>query len=276
MATMQQQTAVAQTPETSPSQPHRADFATIALPAHGRGLAVGGTGSGKTTLEEQVIADWLRRYPRDGRTLILDSKPRFRAEWQLNGLGAKRLYRRWGHGRIVPGSVLLPIGGDPRDNLRQAWAHKHSVAIAQVDRVRGLDDVPWLLAYLRSFFADSDRRRHQLVVIDEAADYFSSSAAYSKGHPMVQVARSGREVGCSLFACSQRPRGIPPSFLTEATQYYVFALDHDKDLAHLHTVGLPEHLSEPSEEFQFLAYNKRTKKHGYYTVDLGGRGDGQR
>lgn len=242
-------------------------FAAVALPAHARGMAFGGTGSGKSTLEEHLIGDWLRRYP-DARVLIDDSKPRFRADWQLNGLSAKRVYRKWGHGASVSDSVLLPLSGSPDANLKQAWRLGHQVAIAQVDRVRGLDDAPWLLEYMRAFFADSSRKRHQLVAVDEMADFFSSSGAFGRGHPITQIARSGREVGCAMIGCSQRPRNIPPQVITEASQLYVFRLDYGKDLKHLQEHGMPDDAREPEAENAFLFYDKRRRRSGIYRLNL--------
>lgn len=109
-------------------------FDEIAVHTAERGFAVGGTGCGKSTLAEQEI-DWFGSRYRDSRILIADTKPRFRADRQLDGLSAHRRYRRWGHGRAVPDSVLW----EPRDKgfgLETAWELEHRIVIAQGDEVR--------------------------------------------------------------------------------------------------------------------------------------------
>ncbi len=70
-----------------------------------RGLMLGMTREGKSTLSEVQIDHWYNTY-KDADILIIDSKPRFRAEWQLNGLPAAPLYRNWDWGTLVPNSAL--------------------------------------------------------------------------------------------------------------------------------------------------------------------------
>ena len=39
----------------------------------------------------------------------------------------------------------------------------------------------------------------------------------------------GRELGITALVCTQRPRGVPPTILSEADHLFVFALNRDDD-----------------------------------------------
>src|SRR5690349_21239400 len=60
----------------------------ITLGTDERGLLLGMTGTGKSVLGEVIIDRWYED-ERNSDIIILDTKPRFMAQWQLNGLPAK-------------------------------------------------------------------------------------------------------------------------------------------------------------------------------------------
>jgi DNA helicase HerA-like ATPase len=267
--TLYKRQQASQTPPASPAQ--HPSLETIALPADARGMALGITGSGKSELANSLMATFQEKHP-NSRTLILDSKPRFRAEWELNGLSTRvsRRYKGWKRGQVVPGSVVLPLRSQPKAELAQAWKQKHKVVIAQID---DLDYTPWLLANLREFYRTAKDGQANLVYVDEIADFFSTSGTYGKGHPMVQTIRSGREKGIAFLAASQRPRSIPASAMTEASQFYVFELAHEDDWKHLHNHGLPKDARVPDEDHAFFFYSRLRRgavRQGYFRLNLGG------
>ena len=197
-------------PAVNQNQPRTAPYSAIAIPDAGRAVLVGKTGSGKSVLAARLIQHWRETQP-NPRVLVIDSKPRFRASHELNGLPttASRRYRKWGRGEQLPESVVLPSGVHVRDAMRQTWNLKYNTALAQIE---SLDHIGWLQAAISWFYADSSDQHQQLIYIDELADHFSSSGGYGRGNPIVQAIRSGRERNVAVMAATQRPTGEPQSF----------------------------------------------------------------
>src|ERR1035437_9164347 len=132
----------------------------LSLRARERGLVLGGTEAGKSTLADILGADFITRYRDKGaRRLVLDSKPRYRGQYLLSGLPAKRRYKSWDHGAAIPGSVICE---DPRD-LERAFGMGNTV-ICQGESGR---DVPRLVAHASEFLRHSRAGRPQLLQVDE-------------------------------------------------------------------------------------------------------------
>ena len=249
-------------PASQSSQP--LTMKTIALPEKARGIAFGMTGSGKSVLTQHLMYDWMRRYPSTGRVLILDSKPNYRAQWRLNGTSARGEYKRMEPEPAVPDSVLLRL--QSHGELKQVWRQNHHVAIAQI---WDIGDIGALRAIMKEFYTTSDAKYHQLALIDETADFYSSSAAYSAGDPILQVIRSGRKRHVACLACSQRPASLPGSLLSEATNVYVFDLPKKADRQKLEEANLPADMALPSNEFEFYYYSRQGRTSGTYKLNLG-------
>lgn len=243
-------------------------YQDIRLMPRGRHLLLGTTGSGKSTVMDQLIGDWTETQP-NPRTLILDSKPRFRAEWELSGLSASHRYKRWRRGPVVPNSVALDLtgrSGSIRAQLKQAWALKHRVVIAQTGEQA---DLPYLRAAAHWFYADARDSYSQLLAVDELADFFGTSGAAGRGDSLLKVVRSGREMNVGFVGAAQRPKGLPHSFMTEVSALYLFTLASDKDMAHLEDLGLPGDATPPGNDHVFYYRNKYTKRDGYGRMKLG-------
>lgn len=205
-----------------------------------RAILLGSTGTGKSTVAEWLIGDALRRY-RDMRVLILDSKPRFRAQWEVNGLSAAPRYRRWAHGStVIPNSVALPVE-DPARSLQDAWRFDNRVAIAQSPN--GAEDQDTLFELIdaaSAFFDEAQADLPHLLYVDEVMDFFHMNGApIGKRRTIVQCARAGRELGLGLVTATQRPRGIPAQLLQESNMMYLFWLRNVEDVARLDDFGLP-------------------------------------
>ena len=86
-------------------------FDRIALRAGGRGLCVGGTGTGKSTLAEYLGAAFVERY--GAKVIHTDLSwtgshaPGAGMVAGAGGTSTKRHYKGWSHGEYVPGSCLL-------------------------------------------------------------------------------------------------------------------------------------------------------------------------
>ena len=86
-----------------------ATLPTINLPRAQRGILVGCVGSGKSTLGTELVRRFLRDEP-DGLVGVIDSKPRYRATWTVNGTPMR--YRDWAGGDVLRGSVGIHKSSD--------------------------------------------------------------------------------------------------------------------------------------------------------------------
>lgn len=65
------------------------------------------------------------------------------------------------------------------------------------------------------------------------------------------VLTQGRELGITALVCTQRPRGVPPTILSEADHVFAFALNREDDRrAVAETIG--PHPSPPAGTFRFV------------------------
>lgn len=241
------------------------DLSRISLRERERGLLIGGTGTGKSWLAEALLVDFHRRYlARGGRVLILDSKPRFRAEYEASGVKASRRYRKWDHGPAVPGSVVV---SDP-DDLAMAWTTGATVVVAQA---RTGENVPMLADCAQAFFESSRASKPTLLLVDETMDFYrGNGSAIGGSNALLRAARAGRERGLAALYCTQRTKGIPPQLLEELTKLYLFRIDYDDDTKRLREMGAPRGITPPSEKRVFVYWSKDdyAKVWGPYTLDL--------
>lgn len=236
---------------------------TIGLVRGERSLLLGGTRSGKSTLAEYLIREFLRKYPK-ARILVVDSKPRFRAEFNLDGTPAARRYKRWSHGPVLSGSMRLPEMCDPKAALDAAWKLTH-VVVAQTDdeRMRG-----WQAQVVRAFFRESRASIPYLVYVDETLDFYSMNGSPVGGTDSIrQCARSGGEKGLALLCGSQRPRGIPVQLLSEVSTVYLFHLDFIDDMKYLGEMGYPwKAFPAPVRDHVFWYWSKSRRKTPVQTI----------
>lgn len=171
---------------------------------------------------------------RKGRQLIVDTKPRYRAEWLPNGLAAAPRYRKWSHGQFVRGSMLVERPAD----LKTAWKLGIRTCIVQMDSDRELSRV---LATVQAYLDDSRGNRPQLANIDETLDFYHSNGAAREGTDVIaKLARAGRERGTSVLYGSQRTRGIPATLMAELRRLYALRLDFKADAKRYQEMGAPE------------------------------------
>jgi len=243
-------------------------FDQISMRERERALLLGGTGSGKTTLETLLLSDFYTRY-KTARILILDSKPRYRADFLVTGISAKRRYRHWtpvskGGDPALPGSVVI----DSPNDLDLAWRQSR-IVIAQCDHAAER----WRLVECAEKFYNSARHtRPQLLCVDETADFFHINGSPIAGSTdaLVRIARSGRERGTAALYCSQRARSLPSSIIEEMSQLYLFVLDGVADLKRCYEMGAPTELQPPPREHEFYLWTKRERRKvfGPFTIDL--------
>lgn len=219
-----------------------------------RGFEAGGTGTGKTFLEELTVQGFVEEYKsQDAIALILDSKPRFRAQWYENGTSAARAYRKWDHGKALKNSYLVDIT-NPRASIRASFTLGARIFIATATRQ---SEFGLLLQTAERFFEDARAKQPRLICVDEFMDFFNRNGTpIEKNDILLRAVRAGRELGVSVLACSQRTYQIPGQALSEATKFYVFRLDNMDDLKHMVNFGLPRELLAPTKDRDLLFYDK--------------------
>lgn len=205
-----------------------------------RAYCVGMTGSGKSTLMEILMWNYIQAYSEKKnpvRTLIIDTKPRFKAELELNGLltTSTGRYAKWdieGSG-VVPGSYVLPRYGSAKSEIKQLFRLGGNIGIVQAE---SKDDWHELIGYARHFFEGYGAKYPRLLVVDELADFYEKRTL---GDIFQRIARNGRERDFAFIAGSQRPRKVPLETMTEMLRLYLFELDYDEDFKHIIQFGLP-------------------------------------
>src|SRR5262249_16972842 len=218
----------------------------LQLPKAGRTGIFGMTGAGKTILADTLRTTWLRTY-RSGKVLIVDSKPHYRAEWELTGVKAAPRYRKWEENPhdFIAGSYRIPIGVNYVQALRAAFK-KTRIAIVQGVRAEWRELLACFQAFYEHFSAKSGQR---LADIDEGADFFEVERF---GGIILQALRAGRQLGLGVLFGSQRPKFIPKSTLTESDRIYLMKLkSHDDFTTLVKDGGWPRDIAAPDRFHEF-------------------------
>ncbi len=231
-------------------------WSRLSLRRNDRALLTGGTRSGKSTLGDFLGMSFTTQYRHlEARRMILDTKPRFRAQWRLSGRTTKRLYKNWGHGPCVPDSVLVT---DPAD-LRAAWATKHRTVVVQAPYG---GNIGLQCACLQLFLEDSRYNRPQLVHVDEALDFFHGNGM-ARNDIIVKLPRAGAERGTASLFCSQRTKGFSPQLLELINLLYAFRLDFADDAKRFQEFGCPPFML-PTEDHEFRYWSKAQDRKTVY------------
>lgn len=196
----------------------------IALLKAERGVLIGSTGTGKSTLATDLLYRFLVTYPQ-ARLLILDSKPRYRATW--NASGVKMLYRGWDKGDTLPGSIgfsterlsLSPLFTRSRVLIFQSMTPSGQATPAYQERAA---------LYANELFRYSNSRRPTLLYADELYDEMKGASTWTDER-ILRAFRAGRERNMAVLVGAQRPAFIPIPALSEATNYYAFWLKKPED-----------------------------------------------
>lgn len=231
------------------------------------GLCIGGTGSGKSTLAEQLIRSYLQLHPR-GHVVILDSKPRFRAQLYPNGTKIRRLYKGWAHGTSLPGSVRVTTP-EEYDLARKLGAR---LIIAQSLDLRDEPNYPMLAHIARHAMNKAKLTEPRLIVVDETLDFFGPNGQPVRGvrYNLARIARGGRELGVSGLFLSQRVKGIPAQLREALTKLWLFRFDNPEDVKLLADAGAPvEILDTPTADYIFLHWTKHNRRQVYGPMRLG-------
>lgn len=232
---------------------------TDLLPGPGeRAITYGTTRSGKS-----CHLDWEMRGIQEARPgcmqILVDSKPRFRAETERTGAfgrgrrDAAWRYRHWNKGPVLPGSVYVNIWDD--HPFRGLWNRPGEIAVLQSGDA---EDWRRMLELLSGFVRAQigDRERH--VTVDEVLDFYgrTTHSINNRKDVFYLIARSGGErlIGESLG--SQRVHGLPILIRNMASRVTLYQLSEEKDISYLAANGIRD-ATAPQGDFVFRQWVKQ-------------------
>lgn len=227
----------------------------ISLRVGERGILLGMTRVGKSTLAEYLIASWREEYE-NSHTVIFDSKPRFKAEYELNGLRTNVRYRNWDWGQTIPGSVVIPLK-NPRAELKFAWSQGYKVVIAQIMR---RTDIMRLDVAMQAAYEDRKKNTPLFFYVDEMNNFFRASRSATVGITMAIT--SGGEKSTAFLGAAQRPRWIGVEAMESMTKLYWFMTPFVEDIKHLRSMGVPPDARPPDRKYVFYFFDRLTNTQG--------------
>lgn len=245
-----------------------ASLQDINLEVGERGLILGMTRTGKSTLAEVLIDNWFRKYAKS-RTIILDSKPRFKAQYELSGTPTwiSRRYAQWDWGSFISGSVVIPLY-NPRSELEHAWSLGYRIVIAQISK---RSDIKKLDQTLVAAYEDRKKRHPLFIYADELNNFFRGGstgvgAASATGSGIVMAITSGGERSTAFLGAAQRPRWISVEAIESLTKVYWFYTPYADDNKHLKSMGVPDDFVPPRRYYVFNFYDRLSNKRGMCSI----------
>lgn len=219
-----------------------------------REIVFAGTRGGKSSYQ-----DWEDRIIQQERPscmqIIVDSKPRYRAEFEPFGYYKRRSaayrYKSWAKGPTVPNSVVVNLWD--RHPFRGLWRRPGEIAIMQSGDAR---DWKRMLLLLDRFCAKHIKDRERRIHVDEVMDFYSRNTwgIDPKNDVFYRASRAGgeRNIGISLGA--QKVNGMPPLVIDMASVIVLFHLRNDlEDMRILNKHGIPGRTS-PVGDYVFRRY----------------------
>lgn len=217
-----------------------------------RGAIIGTPGSGKSMLLFTLLKALRIKYP-DSIHLIIDSKPRFRADYKLSGLHMR--YKNMFYGDKVKDSVII----NSVEDVQIAISKGYKVLIAQITddefTVSRLSEIGF------EFYKTATKKQIRWIWVDEALDFFTPSGAEVRGSVpfIIKTARAGREKGCNLVFGAQRLKGIPMVVLESVSQLYLFHMDYTPELVRLKDMGLTI-TTTPKKFHEFYYWDRKNRE----------------
>lgn len=162
------------------------DWETIKLGRNDRGVLIGKTGCGKTTLARFLVEDKMKPYS---------------VTWNPKGSEA---ISRWPHHHVSSLNALY----DAADEGHQRIVFTPHPYLAE-DAAEQEELFYWVY-----------ENRHRRFYIDEATAIVYGGSKAPRG--LLALINRGRERGISTLVATQRPSGVPLNILSESEHYYIF------------------------------------------------------
>lgn len=242
------------------------DVNELAFQPGDRGIVVGASGSGKSTLSTKIMKLWQRDHCPQGRLLITDDKPRFRATRAATKKPVEARYRDYVKGDTINGVIL-----DNMKNWSLVWSkdiNPWQTVIVQNPKLSEDDIVKLCVEAVAKFFETQKPSRPSLAYIDEGLSFFGPTGNARHGNAIQRCFRAGREKNLSILLGTQRPKTINLQCLTECSRAYVFRLDYDQDLARLQEMSFPQDIEPLEEDHVFYFFNKNPSRKLYGPLTL--------
>lgn len=217
---------------------------------------------GTTRTGKSCHIDWemrgLQEYRPDCMQILVDSKPRFRAETERMPLlprgrtSAAWRYQDWAKGPVLPGSVLVNLWDD--HPFRGLWTRPGEIAVMQSG-----DAMDWrrMLELLMRFAKAQTGGQERHVSVDEVLDFYgrTTHSIQNRSDVFFLIARSGGErlIGETLGA--QRIHGLPILIRNMANLVTLYQLQEEHDVKYLIENGIRD-ASPPRRRFEFRQWRK--------------------
>lgn len=223
-----------------------------------RVVVTGGTRSGKSCL-----TDWFMRYLVGGYPnmdiMLLDTKPRFRAEKTTMGRDAKRFYASWRKGPLVPSSVRIDL--ESSYPMRRAFSDDRRIAIVQSPRPSGstVEERERILDIAYDWWTNGAKGRPRFIIADEGMHFYRKNG-YSiipKKNLFQEVAQVGGELDTGMIFETQLLRGIDSMILDHLSRLYAYYLRDKRDIERLYEIGIPKPYDQPSDDYFFHMIHAR-------------------
>lgn len=197
-----------------------------------RACLIGKTRTGKSTLGTELVRRFINEYP-NARILIIDSKPRYRAQYDLAGEPMR--YSNW----VAGDKLEQSVGIFDMVNLKSLFVLYpicifHSMT-NRGERVPAYEVKVSLLA--DQLFRLSGPKMPTLIYIDEFYDITHGNSVIVDKE-ILKTIRAGGEKNMAVLAGAQRPRSIPIPILSESDKYYIFKLKKGEDKKYLRDYGV--------------------------------------
>lgn len=192
----------------------------------------------------------------DSLTVLVDTKPRFRAEQEIGPFGirrsAEKRYASWSKGPVVPNSVVMNLNSDKP--FTGMWKNPGEVVIMQSGEV---SDWKRMLALLNAFTQAHIKGRERLMIVDECLDFYSRNTwgIDPKNDVFYRACRAGGERAIGTWLGAHRVHGLPPLILNMSSRISLFHLSDDDDMKHLRRAGIKDPES-PSGNYVFRQWVK--------------------
>lgn len=185
-----------------------------------RALIIGGTRSGKSTLLDHFIRHTVKIRPKS-QVVLLDTKPRFRAEIERYGPGnrmvrdAAKHYSDWEPGPTIPGSYRVDHNSE--QPLQRLWRPDDNCRVALLQTEEETER-PRLLEVANGWYKQRSPQSDRVLAVDELLDFYhrNSLCISPRADVPLKVSRAGGERGFGALYGAQRPKRYPSANFSRA------------------------------------------------------------